>query len=235
MTIPFLKPDRTLPLQDQLDIALSRIDDLENRSRRENFRIRGLPESITDTISVVQDFLKQIIPDIPSHKLEIDRAHRTLGPLRKDGLPRDIVVKLHYFSVKEEVMKKCRYQQPLMCRGHTIQVFADISPTTIQKRRSLKPLLTVLSQREIKYKWTFPFALKFDYKGKTHSFRCLQDGERLLLDLRLISQESAMDMTNLSAGPSKRPSPAGLGQAQIQALQRGQTSVTLRVKIFSQH
>lgn len=136
-------------LQDQLDTALSCIDDLENRFRRENFRIRGLPESITDTTSVVQDFLRQIIPDISSHKLEIDRAHRTLGLPRKDGTPRDIVVKLHYFSVKEEIMKQCRYQHPLMCRGHAIQVFADISPTTIQKRRSLKPLLTILSQRDI--------------------------------------------------------------------------------------
>lgn len=35
-------------LEDQLEIALSRIDDLKNRSRRYNFRVRGLPENITD-------------------------------------------------------------------------------------------------------------------------------------------------------------------------------------------
>lgn len=35
-------------MQEKLDIAQDRIDDLENRSRRDNFRIRGLPETISD-------------------------------------------------------------------------------------------------------------------------------------------------------------------------------------------
>lgn len=56
--------DHIQVLQDHLDIALSRVD-LENRSMRENFHIRGLPESITDTIPVVQDFLRQLILNIP--------------------------------------------------------------------------------------------------------------------------------------------------------------------------
>lgn len=37
---------RIQELQDQLEVATSKIDDLENRSRRYNFRIRGLPESV---------------------------------------------------------------------------------------------------------------------------------------------------------------------------------------------
>lgn len=64
--------DHIQVLQHQLDIALSKIDDLENRSRRENFHIRGIPESVKDTVTVVQDLLKQLIPNIPPHKLEID-------------------------------------------------------------------------------------------------------------------------------------------------------------------
>lgn len=35
-------------LHNQLDVAMGKINDLENRSRWYNFRIRGLPESITD-------------------------------------------------------------------------------------------------------------------------------------------------------------------------------------------
>lgn len=37
---------RIQDLQDQLESAFSKIDDLENRSRRYTFRIRGLPESV---------------------------------------------------------------------------------------------------------------------------------------------------------------------------------------------
>lgn len=55
-------------IQEQFDNALSKIEDLENRSRRYNFRLRGLLESITDVTAAVQDFIKDLIPDIPPHK-----------------------------------------------------------------------------------------------------------------------------------------------------------------------
>lgn len=67
-------------LQDQLDAANSRIDDLENRSRRLNFRIRGLPESVTDVAAATQDLMRELIPNIPTACLELDRVHRALGP-----------------------------------------------------------------------------------------------------------------------------------------------------------
>lgn len=79
--------DHIQVLQDQLNTVLSRIDELENRSRRQIFCIRGLPESVTDTLFVVQDFIKQFISNIPPYKLEIDWAHRALGPPEKITLP----------------------------------------------------------------------------------------------------------------------------------------------------
>lgn len=93
-------------LQDQLDTAVSRIDDLESGSRRFNFRIRGLPESILDVTAATQDLMKTLIPSIPPHRLELDRAHRAVGPPRKDGSQRDVIAKPHYYSVKDAVMKQ---------------------------------------------------------------------------------------------------------------------------------
>lgn len=194
-------------MQEQLDTAQTRIDDLENRSRRDNFRIRGLPESISDVQTAVQDIIKSLIPSVPAHKLELDRAHRSLGPLRKDGSPRDIVVKPHYYSIKEEVMKRSRQQEQIQYQGSDIQIFADISPYTIQKRRSLKPLLAALTKKDIKYRWAFPFALKFTYKGKQHAFHSFPEGERLLLDLKLITHESDMETAPTQQGSAKRQSP----------------------------
>lgn len=65
-------------LQDQLDLANTKIEDLENRSRRYNFRLRGLPESITG--------LEAVVPGISLHHLELDGVHRALTALRTDGL-----------------------------------------------------------------------------------------------------------------------------------------------------
>lgn len=67
-------------------------------------------------------------------------------------------------------MHQSRMKPKLQHQGHQMQIFTDLSPSTIQKRRSLKPLLTVLAQGDIKYHWAFPFAVKFINHGKTHSF-----------------------------------------------------------------
>lgn len=188
-------------------MAQARINDLENQSRRKNFRIRGLPETITDILSTVQEVIKSLIPAVPEHKLELGRAHRSLGPPRKDGFPRDIVVKPHFYTIKEEVMKKSRMQTQLKFQGHNIQIFADISPFTIQKRRSLKLLLLALTKKDIKYRWAFPFALKFTHRGKQYAFSSFPEGERLLLDLRIITQDYSMDTSNAQQGSVKRPTP----------------------------
>lgn len=129
---------------------MAKIDDLENRSRRLNFRIRGLPETFTDIPEAVHSPIKNLIPDIRAQKLELDRSTEPLTPPRSDGLPHDIVLKPHYYNVKEEVMRRAR-TIPQIQMGHTVQVYADISPFTIQRRRALKPLLTILQQKNIKY------------------------------------------------------------------------------------
>lgn len=81
-------------------------------------------------------------------------------------------------------MRQCRSLPQVTCQGHQVQIFADLSPSTIQKQRSLKPLLMVLSQRDIKYRWAFPFAVKFTLNGKMHSFSNLPDGEKIFLSLK---------------------------------------------------
>lgn len=48
--------DQIRRLYQQLELAPSKIEDLENHSRQYNFRIRGLPGSCTDTQAAVSDF-----------------------------------------------------------------------------------------------------------------------------------------------------------------------------------
>lgn len=131
-------------LQDHLDTAMSKIDDLENCLRRYNFCIRGLPETCKDVQSTVHTFIKELFPDLPEDRLELDRAHRALQPPRTDGLPRDVVVKPHFYQVKEEIMRISSEEVQLTIQGHPVQIYADLSPYTIQERRALKPLLQVL-------------------------------------------------------------------------------------------
>lgn len=71
---------RIQDLQDQLENAFSKIYNLENRSRRYNFRIQGVPK---DADHIVRTFIKELDHSIPDHRLEMDRAHRALQPPAK--------------------------------------------------------------------------------------------------------------------------------------------------------
>lgn len=151
---------------------------MEKRSRKYNFRIRGLPETILDVAAATQDLMKSLIPNVPLTHLELDRAHRALEPPRKDGSPRDNIAKPHFYAIKEEVMKQSRAMPQVICQGHPMQIIANLSPSIIQRRRTLKPILNALTQRDITYRWAFPFVVKFSYKGQNQAFSNLAMGEK---------------------------------------------------------
>lgn len=73
-------------LREQLESATAKIDELKNRNRRYNFRVRGLPESYKEIPETIRSFIKDLLPDTPQHRLELDWAHRALRPPRTDGL-----------------------------------------------------------------------------------------------------------------------------------------------------
>lgn len=62
----------------------AKVDDLENRGRRKNLRVVGLPEKAEGSTPLAQ-FLMKMIPkwlDLSfDPRLEIERAHRSLGPV----------------------------------------------------------------------------------------------------------------------------------------------------------
>lgn len=54
-----------LSLQDQLDQANPKIEDLENRSRRYNFHVSGLPETVINLEESIRTLMTHLIPEIP--------------------------------------------------------------------------------------------------------------------------------------------------------------------------
>lgn len=90
----------TARIQDQLGTALSKIDDLENRSRHYNFRIRGLLETVKDVHSAVCSFIKELLLDISSHRLQLKttkpkRSKETRRPWFRWRKPRWVVVLIY--------------------------------------------------------------------------------------------------------------------------------------------
>lgn len=92
--------------QDQLAEVQLHVEDLENWSRQNNLRIRGLqeatgPENLLETVRAI---LHRILEPDPPANLEFDRVHRALGPKPVDPEhPRDVICHLHRYTQKSRL------------------------------------------------------------------------------------------------------------------------------------
>ncbi|MEE6469463.1 hypothetical protein FKM82_008633 [Ascaphus truei] len=164
------------------------LEDQENRDRRQNLRIRGIPETILPghLREYVTDFFVSICTEIDQRDLEIDRAHRALGPRSDDAnRRRDVIVRLHSYTTKDKLIGACRVRDNIMFRGETLQVYNDLSKQTVDRRKDMRPLTLLLRDKGIKYKWGFPFKLVINHKGKYLSIRHPDDMEPLAKTLGL--------------------------------------------------
>ena len=153
------------------------MEDLDNRGRRQNLRVRGLPESVEgDLISQsVVGLFNSILDRPPQTDIDLVRIHRALRPKGKEAdPPRDVICCLADFRIKEDILRKARGKQ-LSCQGAPIQLFQDLSGITLKHRRDLRPLLNVLRDRNISYKWKFPFCLSASHQGRTVLLKVPED------------------------------------------------------------
>lgn len=148
--------------QEQLAEVQLHAEDLENRSRRQNLRFRGIPEATgqEDLSATVSAIIHTILDgDLPA-SLEFDRVHRALGPRLADAdRPRDVLCRLHRYSHKEQIMRAARLKGTVDFDGAQIAIFPDISRATLWRRSMLKPLLERLNRAELTYRWGFPVQL----------------------------------------------------------------------------
>uniref|UniRef100_A0A8C5M7N6 Uncharacterized protein n=1 Tax=Leptobrachium leishanense TaxID=445787 RepID=A0A8C5M7N6_9ANUR len=155
----------SLQSQNQILQTMARhLEDLENRGRRNNIRVRGLPEleqSPSDLKNTLLRLFNGLIQRNLDAEIEFERLHRALRPKGPPGTPpRDVVCCLLRHTVKEEIMEAARQSRTIIFDDVSISLFQDLSPATLQSRRLLRPLTAALQERRIAYKWLFPFGMQ---------------------------------------------------------------------------
>lgn len=117
-----------------------KVDDLEGRSRRNNIRIRNLPEGAEfgyhgdpPMETVVESIIKQAL-DIDLETGSIQRAHRVGA--KRVGRPRDIVAYFLRYKDKEIVRKAAPIRKPTY-NNRKIFFNEDHSPYVMAKRKVL--------------------------------------------------------------------------------------------------
>ena len=115
----------------QIEDLGNKLDDLENRSRRNNLRFEGIPESLNETWQELESKIKHPI----SRHLVIGRAHR-VGRPRSASTPRKIGARFLNYKDHEAVFKAKK-----KLHGTNMLVNKDYSDRVIKKQTELMPKL----------------------------------------------------------------------------------------------
>lgn len=160
-----------------------RLEDQENRNRRKNLRIRGLPEKEGGKENL-QEIIDQIFgdrldPTENRSKIKLDRAHRVRKPVEIRGdAPRDVIVRFHNFQDKEKIKSSLRANQQVKYGEENLQIFPDLSAETLARRRTLKPLLAHLKANDVQYSWGFPACLIGHKEGRSATLRFPEETQK---------------------------------------------------------
>lgn len=77
------------------------------------------------------------------------------------------LVKFHFYRRKEQLMSAAGAKNTLSFQVNSYQIFSDLAP--LAKWKVMRLQLQVLNQHQIRYCWSFPFAIQFAYNGKQYT------------------------------------------------------------------
>ncbi|XP_053571730.1 protein fantom [Bombina bombina] len=165
-----------------------KLEDLENMERRQNLRIRGVPESVLT--SSIPGYLQELFTHIKGapydQPIQFDRAHRALRPKSLDPKkPRDIILKFKDYSQKEEVSQLAHKQRSINFQDSNIQIFADLAPRTLLRRREFNHLTAHLRNLNIAYWWDFPCLVQVIRQGQRFVCNDVLETESFCADLHI--------------------------------------------------
>ncbi|KAL7837361.1 hypothetical protein SRHO_G00270720 [Serrasalmus rhombeus] len=158
---------RNAELQDKLD-------DLENRSRRANLRMIGIPEKLEgdNAVNFMTDLLFEVFgAEKFQYRPVLDSAHRLGRPTANGGShnkPRAFIILFHNFQDKEFVLRNGRGE--LSFRGHKMRIFSDYSADLSRRRAAFRDIKAALYSKGIRFRLVFPARLHVDFEGWTVTF-----------------------------------------------------------------
>uniref|UniRef100_A0A803K9I3 L1 transposable element RRM domain-containing protein n=1 Tax=Xenopus tropicalis TaxID=8364 RepID=A0A803K9I3_XENTR len=163
---------------EKIDELERQMEDFENRSRRINIRIRGIPETVTqgELKGSLQQIFNNILSKDLNNEIKMDRYHRVAKTKNAPpDSPRDVLCALHDYTTKETILMKAREMKNITFEDSRIILFQDLSWRTLNKRRQLKPLTDLLKEKGIQFKWGFPFSLSVRNNGQLFILRNPKD------------------------------------------------------------
>ncbi|MGH0128315.1 UNVERIFIED_CONTAM: hypothetical protein FKN15_038210 [Acipenser sinensis] len=162
-----------------LEALRNKLAEFEDRNRRNNLRLVGLPETAEGTTPIL--FLQQNLPRwIPALKdcvIEIECAHRIFANKDSDQRrPRTLIFRLLRYTDRQKILQGARKLGAEMKHGSaTLLIFPDYSNDTAQKRRAFAPVRKAMHAKGLK-----AAALKINSQGRPYVFQSVKEAEDFL-------------------------------------------------------
>ncbi|KAF3835726.1 hypothetical protein F7725_028284 [Dissostichus mawsoni] len=154
-------------LASEVETLNAKLVEYEDRDRRVNLRIYGFPEHSEEKDAL--SFLKTALPDILQTDfpgcLDLERAHRSLAPIRPGAPPRPFVVRFLRFQQKEHMRKVAREIGDVRWKTHKISFYQDFSKATQDRRRSFLECKRLLHSAKIPFGIGYLAVLSFTAPG----------------------------------------------------------------------
>ncbi len=139
------REDRRAVLRNQLERLTEKMTDIEDRSRRNNVRLVGLPEGADgpNAAGFLRVNLSKWIPFLRGRDIEIDRAHRVYDGGRGSDRPRTLIFRVLRWHDRSEILKGAWQAYLVKCAQDnvTLLFFPDFSPATTIRRKAFNPVL----------------------------------------------------------------------------------------------
>lgn len=159
----------------------AKMTDFEGRSRRCNMRIYGIREGNekSDMVAFISHFLKKELALEDDVNLQIQRAHRSLGPRPQDGQPaRSILVNFQRFDVKEKILRTA-WTKKIIYDGKVITFANDIPTEIYNKLKEYKDIKKILKESKIRFQTPYPARMRIHW----------EDGPRLYKNATEVAAE----------------------------------------------
>lgn len=162
------KPDTTIQM------LMKKIDDLENRLRRNNLRIVSIPETVkpADLNRLCEETIPQAMGI--NKTIIVERAHRIGAPQNDTKGPRQIIARYLNFSDKNTIPQNFQTKRELIIERHNILLFSDYSAEVSKKRKIFSKICTILYQKKFKFTLAYPATLHMVAPdGKQYSLQAI--------------------------------------------------------------
>lgn len=168
-----------------LEAVRVKLADMEDRSRRCNVRIIGLPEGTegSNAIQFLTQNLPKWFPSLSDLQGEIMRAHRIYSTGATNVRARTLIFCCLRYTVRQGILAAARKNPPVIA-GRKLRFSPDYSAHTLRRRLAFSSTMNQARASGIEFFLIYPATLKIKSKdGAMETFQCPKRAEEYLTSL----------------------------------------------------